>query len=192
MFQLFTKWLARYKIARAKSEIRERFKGCFVELDVVPGVLTLESINPDQEQIGYFRGSEVKFYSSFWDGRAHFGFWGGELQLVIHTGRRPTESQLRLAKDILAHSDSIREAVESAILERYASEVYEKIDFGDGRRLPPPTEAKQVLKLVHGPSIQIADGENDSGIRFTLGFSCDWDEEHGLDIEINDWHVVEK
>jgi hypothetical protein len=162
-----------------------------VEIQV--GELILTSFNPSKKQTGAVNGQRFEFDHSLWDSEAYFPFWGAKLRLSLSAGAsRPQQHQLDGVQSILNHRTCIRSEVESAIFEYYRSRVYhEGAKDLDGKSLPNPADYKRIRKLLHGPTIHPESvREEGDPVSFTLHFGCDWDEEHGLGVTIENWKIT--
>ena len=188
---LRAKWL----IQRFRWTLRKNLT--LVEVEVVPGKLTLKSFNPEQKHkvcIGDPNcpdHTEIEFERSFWDGKAHFPFWKKALTVSLRVfGTRPTDYQLRCLREMVRPHLCVRPQVDAALFEYYQREVYSKTWNPDRdtplRQISCP---RQIRKIVSSPTVSIDDKFDDDILRFTLTFDCDWNRCGAVIVTFDDWKL---
>ena len=133
----------------------------------------------------------------WWSKDLPCAFWGGEslpIHIDIETWESgPTVAQERILDGLLARTQDFRPYLEKQLFEHYQNKIYGYATGGD-EITPPIKEPSEIWPLITGPLLWIryvADEDWDQSIRFVISFACHWDEEHGLDIEVVDWRIVD-
>lgn len=187
---LYLKW----RLGRLHKQLEARLRSRCDVVEIEVGELMLTSFDPGKKRTGSVNGQPVEFFHSIWNGEAFFPFWNERLQLSLSAAApRPDQDQLRAVQSILKFPTCIRREVEAAILDHYRSHVdCDGSEDLEGKPLSRPTDHKRILKMLHGPTIlPEAFGGQDVPLCFQLHFGCDWDEEHGVDVGLQDWQVTE-
>lgn len=186
---MYWKWRA----DRIRKQLERQLRNTSEVVEIQIGKLTLTSFNPGKKQTAFVNDREINFYRSTWDGEAYFPFWGGKLQVYVSAGSpRPSQHQLDVVRAMLIYPECVRPEVETAIFDYYRSRVYrEGAEDVSGNPLPKPTEHKRIRKILHGPTVH-PDSFCEEGdpVSFTLHFGCDWDEEHGIGVNIENWKIT--
>ena len=142
--------IVRLKILRAVKYIESRLRssGGLVEIEVVPGKLTMSSYKPDAVseatvtsqcvETGVITTHTTRSHSSTWDGRAHFPFWGETLNATLFvSSSRLQPPELDRLKSIVEYPMSIRADVELALVDYYHEKIHPHDPKDeDGNRLP--------------------------------------------------------
>jgi len=191
MFEFLQRLFGPPDLDRTRDQLEARLRRQSEVVEISVGELTLTSFNPGKKRSGGFNG-QLEFYHSIWDGEVFFRFWGDQLQISASAAAPRLESQqLHTIKSILDYPNSIRSQVEAALVEFYRSQVYADGETDlDGKPLPKPNDKNAVRRLFHGPTIHLeSSAEENRTMCFKLHFGCDWDEEHGVDVQIENWKV---
>jgi len=193
MFKYLQHLYARWWLRRVRKQLDAvlRSKCDVVEIEV--GNLTLTSFDPEKKRLASVNGEEVEFFHSFWDGKAYFPFWGGKLHISLSVdGPRPQPHELDTVRSILDYPTSIRAAVESSLFDYYRSNIYHQQARDDeGKPLPEPSDHKRIRAMLAGPTVHLDEFREEAGpLTFTLEYACDWDDEHGVSVEVHDWKVA--
>ena len=54
----------------------------------------------------------------------------------------------------------------------------------------PPGWTGQIWRLIQGPEVNIRRCfRTESAVEFDLGFTCSWNDEHGLGVRYRDWEI---
>jgi len=190
LLTMYWKW----RVGRFRNQLERQLRNSSEVVEIQVGALTLTSFNPGKKRTGLVNDREVIFNFSTWDGEAFFPFWGDKLQLCLSAGSsRPSQHQLDVVQALLTYPEFIRPDVETAIFDFYRTRVYhEGANDLRGNPLPKPTEHQWIRKIIHGPAVLIDSRcEEGNSVCFKLHFGCDWDEEHGMGVNIEDWRITE-
>jgi hypothetical protein len=199
MLTLINKIIARFKILRTRLLLENRIgRGIkIVNLEVVPGVLTLTSYNPDKKQTFTFNGIQHEVYNSIWEGEAYFPFWQGKIDVSLMGDMRPSVNQLAMLQSILNYKNTIRSEIEQELLQYYQTTIYDPIETRKQIEeifhvsLPKINTFKELQKIIYDPRLYLNNNEENDTVSFKLHFGCLWDEEHGVTVEINDWKLID-
>jgi hypothetical protein len=142
----------------------------------------------------------------WWSKELPCAFWGGE-SLQIHIDVEDwepglTSAQVSIPDAMLKHQVDFRPEFEAALFNHYKKEIYgyatyyspERGEYGAEEITPPIKQSSEIWSLITGPNVWIkyvADNEWDNCTRFVLSFGCQWDDEHGLSIELSDWKIAD-
>lgn len=138
----------------------------------------------------------------WWSGELPFPMWGGNsLRTYVYVEDwepRPTPAQEAVLDDILNRDADFRPDFATALLAYYKKHEwgYRWVDYVRAALAPIGLglKPKHMWSLIDTPSVWVPHVENSEwdGIkRFHLRFECDWDEEHGLPVEISDWQITD-
>lgn len=94
----------------------------------------------------------------------------------------PSQEQVASFRHLLDHQASLREAALHAVFADYPRlrECYG--DFVDEESMPAISEASALLRLVRPGGVHVLANPKNGFTRVGFGFSCKWDEEHGLGV----------
>jgi hypothetical protein len=132
----------------------------------------------------------------YWDGAVHLPAWrgfiplqepDGELHLHVSSPvdekpEPPSREQILSFQHLLDNQASLREAALQAIFADYPRlrECYG--DFVDDESMPRLSAASDLLRLIRPGGVHLLAHPKDGFTRVGFGFSCKWDEEHGLGV----------
>jgi hypothetical protein len=215
---LFAALRARWLIQRSIWTLEKSLKNetASVKAEVVPGILTLKSFNPEEKSRGWVVDpkvapgydpwadknreggnedrpgvKEIVFDFSKWDGEAYFPFWKNVLPVSLTVGAtRPTDYQLRCLRELVKPHPCIRPRVDAALFECYQKETNSRTsDSNQDAPLRRISRPHKMRKLVSTPRISIDDKFDDHVLRFTLTFDCDWAECGEVIVTVENWEL---
>jgi hypothetical protein len=150
-------------------------------------------------------GMTFNFGEGRWEAGRRFPFLpaeseGDELTIaIVHDedaeaeGRevhdQPTEGQRRALQRFLDHEQTICEALLDALV-RYIRVIREQ-DMGFFDDLPEIESRADLDEVVEFHELDVLPMEHDGEAVIGLGFSCEWDPEHGLGMALYKGHVVD-
>ena len=147
-------------------------------------------------------------------GPVHLGFWTGtafvpclgdwfKFQLQCEHDdeyEEPGPIMLSLLRAVLDRREDFRPTLEAAIYRYYMREAFwDKIDYGmddygrDWAETLAPRDVAQgdIWRLLRDAQVGISSGDNDAErVKFDVTFTPTWEEEHGLQIEVERWTIV--
>ena len=138
----------------------------------------------------------------WWSGELPFPMWGGNtLRTYVYVEdweHRPTSVQKAILDDVLNRNADFRPTFATALLAHYKKHEwgYRWRDFLHAMLQPVGLglQPKHMWSLVGTPGVWVPHIESAgwNGVtKFELRFECDWDEEHGLSVEIDDWQIMD-
>jgi|KBSSwiStaDraftv2_1062776.scaffolds.fasta_scaffold117195_1 hypothetical protein len=162
--------------------------------------------NDEQPTIELPRFPLLTWNDFYWDGAVHLPAWRGfipiqELCPWVTSGIRPdgelhlhvsspvderpeppSREQIISFQHLLDNQASLREAALQAIFADYPRlrECYG--DFVDDESMPRISAASDLLRLIRPGGVHLLAHPKDGFTRVGFGFSCKWDEEHGLGV----------
>jgi len=117
-----------------------------------------------------------------------------EVSLTIPTDNGKVEEwQLILANQFSEREERLKEIVYKSILTHYLNVAEElRLQFGEKYQhlVPPVEDIAQLKELITPAGIYIGELEPTEEA-IGLLFECTWEEEHGLGVLINNWHIKE-
>lgn len=137
-------------------------------------------------------GKRVAYPYTMWTGAIECRIFDGPLdfQLLVESNA-PGEYELDLIRRIVTHERSLQKVAMDAVFK-----------FFDGLRRDHGVDFSaaidrwsyhSVAETVHSPSCLIndLDDRSESGNRFIVSFSTQLDPEHGVDIQVDQWRIVD-
>lgn len=147
---------------------------------------------------------ELNRGEDWWSKELPCPFWGGDPLLIVvvvdNARLGPTSSQAKILESMFAHKSDIRPYLQKELFKHYRQHIYGKYthysslrgEYGADEITPPIKTSSEIWSLVSQPSAWIRHVEDDGWdgtTRFVLTFECQWDDEHGLRIEMSDWRI---
>jgi len=159
---------------------------------VEPTELVLSCADTNATLTVKVNGQRIACPHTEWVGQIGCRIFDGQLgfQLLVEACR-PSKSELDLVRRIVAYEYSLKGEALDAIFA-----YFDDLRRNHGVDFPEAIggwSRDQVADLVHSPCCFIDDLSDDVNSKacFIISFSTDLDEEHGVDVLVNDWQVVD-
>jgi hypothetical protein len=103
---------------------------------------------------------------------------------------RPSQEQVASFQHLLAHQESLLDAVLEAVHTEYPRLRGRLKEFVDEHSMPPGSEPAGLLRLISPNIIHLLANPKDGFTRVGFGFDCKWDEDHGLGVLTHQGRVI--
>ncbi|WP_461509414.1 hypothetical protein [Rhodopirellula baltica] len=137
-------------------------------------------------------GKRVTCPYTMWTGSIECRIFAGllDFQLLVESNA-PRERDLDLIRRIVAYERSLTGDAMDAVFNFFSGL---RNDHGvDFSAVVDRWSRDSVAKVVHSPSCLIDDLDDEPGFknRFIVSFSTDLDPEHGVDVQVDQWRIVD-